>query len=131
MIDDPQRGGSSAEHVTHVVLCSGKFYYDLLEERKKRVQLGKWTPSRWFAWSNSIHFPTAELGAVLDRYEGAHAVLGAGRARQHGGLGPPAPVWTGRHAVFLTSSVGQSGSGSPVVHAERHQAIIDSVFKLG
>ena len=65
VIDDPQRAGNSANNVQHVVMCSGKFYYDLLEERKKRVQAGEMDSIALVRLEQLYPFPTAELGAVL------------------------------------------------------------------
>ena len=131
VIDDPQRRGSSSEHVTHVVLCTGKFYYDLLEERKKRVQAGEMDNIALVRLEQLYPFPTAELGAVLDRYEGATLCWAQEEPANMGGLAHMHRFGPGVTQFFSRPASASPASGSPVVHAERHKAIIDSVFKLG
>jgi 2-oxoglutarate dehydrogenase E1 component len=65
VIDDPTMANPA--QATRVVLCSGKIYYDLLQERDKReahhvalVRLEQYYP-----------FPEAELQQVLGRYQSA------------------------------------------------------------
>jgi 2-oxoglutarate dehydrogenase E1 component len=54
----------------HVILCSGKIYYDLLaaEERRERHDVAIVRVERLYP------FPTDELGAVLSRYGGVQRV---------------------------------------------------------
>ena len=131
VIDDPQRGGSSADGVKHVVLCSGKFYYDLLEERKKRVQAGEMDSIALVRLEQLYPFPTAELGAILDRYEGATLCWAQEEPSNMGALAHLYRFGPGVTRFFARPDSASPAAGSPVVHAERHQAVIDSVFQLG
>ena len=131
VIDDPQRGGSSADGVKHVVLCSGKFYYDLLEERKKRVQAGEMDSIALVRLEQLYPFPTAELGAILDRYEGATLCWAQEEPSNMGAFAHLHRFGPGVTRFFARPESASPAAGSPVVHAERHQAVIDSVFKLG
>ena len=131
VIDDPQRGGSSADGVKHVVLCSGKFYYDLLEERKKRVQAGEMDSIALVRLEQLYPFPTAELGAVLDRYEGAMLCWAQEEPSNMGAFAHLHRFGPGVTRFFARPESASPAAGSPVVHAERHQAVIDSVFQLG
>jgi 2-oxoglutarate dehydrogenase E1 component len=65
VLDDPALGSDeAAAAVRHVVLCSGKVYYDLLasDEREARRDVTIIRVERLYP------FPTDELGAVLARY---------------------------------------------------------------
>jgi len=130
IIDDPQRAGSSAGGVEHVVLCSGKFYYDLLEERKKRVQAGEMDSVALVRIEQLYPFPTAELGAVLDRYEGAELCWAQEEPSNMGALTHLQRFGPGVTRFLARPESASPAAGSPVVHAERHQAVIDSVFQL-
>jgi len=131
VIDDPQRGGSSADSVKNVVLCSGKFYYDLLEERKKRVQSGEMDSIALVRLEQLYPFPTAELGAILDRYEGATLCWAQEEPSNMGAYAHLHRFGPGVARFFARPASASPAAGSPVVHNERHQAVIDSVFKLG
>ena len=131
VIDDPQRAGSSADSVKHVVLCSGKFYYDLLEERKKRVQAGEMDHIALVRLEQLYPFPTAELGAVLDRYEGATLCWAQEEPSNMGAFAHLHRFGPGVTRFFARPESASPAAGSPMVHAERHQAVIDSIFQLG
>jgi 2-oxoglutarate dehydrogenase E1 component len=65
VLDDPTMDADeAAAAVRHVILCSGKVYYDLLasEEREARRDVAIIRVERLYP------FPTEELGAVLGRY---------------------------------------------------------------
>ena len=131
VIDDPQRAGSSADSVKNVVLCSGKFYYDLLEARKKRVLAGDMDTVALVRLEQLYPFPTAELGAILDRYEGATLCLAQEEPSNMGAYAHLHRFGPGVARFFARPASASPASGSPVVHNERHQAVIDSVFQLG
>ncbi|MBK12280.1 MAG: 2-oxoglutarate dehydrogenase E1 component [Crocinitomicaceae bacterium] len=131
VIDDPQRAGSSAESVKNVVLCSGKFYYDLLEERKRRVQAGEMDSLALVRLEQLYPFPNAELGAVLDRYEGATLCWAQEEPSNMGAYAHLHRFGPGVKQFFARPESASPAAGSPVVHAERHNAVINSVFGLG
>ena len=130
VIDDPQRGGSSADGVQYVVLCSGKFYYDLLEERKSRVQAGQMDNIALVRLEQLYPFPTAELGAILDRYEGATLCWAQEEPANMGAFAHLHRFGPGVQRFFARPESASPAAGSPVVYAERHKAIIDSVFNM-
>ncbi len=71
VMDDPAFGTDErAAVVRHVILCSGKLYYDLLasDEREARGDLAIVRVERLYP------FPTDQLGAVLGRYPGVQRV---------------------------------------------------------
>ena len=71
VLDDPGFGtDEAAARVRHVILCSGKLYYDLLasEERGSRDDVAIVRVERLYP------FPTDELGRVLARYAGVQRV---------------------------------------------------------
>ncbi len=71
VLDDPSsRTDERAAGVRHVILCSGKIYYDLhaSEERDARADVVIVRVERLYP------FPTDELGAVLGRYPGVQRV---------------------------------------------------------
>lgn len=131
VIDDPQRAGSSADSVKNVVLCSGKFYYDLLEERKRRVQAGEMDSLALVRLEQLYPFPNAELGAVLDRYEGATLCWAQEEPSNMGAYAHLHRFGPGVKQFFARPESASPAAGSPVVHAERHNAVMDSVFGLG
>ena len=131
VIDDPQRAGSSADSVKNVVLCSGKFYYDLLEERKRRVQAGEMDSLALVRLEHLYPFPNAELGAVLDRYEGASLCWAQEEPSNMGAYAHLHRFGPGVKQFFARPESASPAAGSPVVHAERHNAVMDSVFGLG
>jgi 2-oxoglutarate dehydrogenase E1 component len=123
VIDD---AAIEAKNCETVVLCSGKFYYDLLEEREKLnrkdialIRLEQLYP-----------FPTVQLNAVLNKYKGAKDYLWAQEEPENMG----AWIHVLRHfkaAPIEVASLPASGSpatGSQHAHAKRHAAIINEVF---
>ena len=102
-----------------------------MEERKKRVQAGEMDNIALVRLEQLYPFPTAELGAVLDRYEGATLCWAQEEPANMGGLAHMHRFGPGVTQFFSRPASASPASGSPVVHAERHKAIIDSVFKLG
>ena len=115
----------------NVVLCSGKFYYDLLEERKRRVQAGEMDSLALVRLEQLYPFPNAELGAVLDRYEGATLCWAQEEPSNMGAYAHLHRFGPGVKQFFARPESASPAAGSPVVHAERHNAVMDSVFGLG
>jgi len=114
-----------------VVLCSGKVYYDLLEAFDDRVPL-----NMAVIRLEQLHpFPVDALSKVLAKHaKHAHVVWLQEEPRNMGawtfvqenmsmhGLG--APQYVGRTASASPAS------GSPAVHAQRHQALLAEVVAL-
>jgi 2-oxoglutarate dehydrogenase E1 component len=70
VLDDPDVTDEAAAGVRHVILCSGKIYYDLegADERAGKTDTAIVRVERLYP------FPTDELAAVLDRYPGLRKV---------------------------------------------------------
>lgn len=137
VIDDPSRTASSkaaaaqaAAPVKTVVMCSGKFYYELLEERVARAEKGE-TDHVALVRLEQLHpFPTEALASVTDRYAGAELVWAQEEPDNMGAwmhvrrLGPPKVKCIARLASASPAT------GSPQVHKIRHQEVINNVFSI-
>jgi 2-oxoglutarate dehydrogenase E1 component len=123
LIDD---SSAKAKDVTSVVFCSGKFYYDLLEEKNINgintvalVRLEQLYP-----------LPEAQIQKVLKKYSNADNIIWAQEEPQNMG------AWVHilshlREIPFKVVSRSASGSpatGSSKLHAIRHKQVIDKVF---
>ncbi len=124
VIDDEQ---ADPEKVTRVVFCSGKLYYDLLEEREKKniehtalVRVEQLYP-----------LPEKQLKAIISKYE---------KARDH--------IWSQEEPVNMGAwffmaqyfpevrlrAVARPASGSPATgsskfHLVRHRKIVEKSFQ--
>ena len=137
VIDDPMRSASSkaastkaAKLVKTVVLCSGKFYYEMLEERQARAEKGE-TDGIALVRLEQLHpFPTEALKAVTERYAGAELVWAQEEPDNMGAwmhirrLGPD-----GIRCISRLASASPA-TGSPQVHKIRHQEVINNVFSI-
>jgi 2-oxoglutarate dehydrogenase E1 component len=73
VVDDPQAAAAPAD-VARVVLCSGKVYYDALEERERR--LGDRAGRAALVRVEQLYpWPQAEIAAVVERYARAERVV--------------------------------------------------------
>jgi 2-oxoglutarate dehydrogenase E1 component len=113
--------------VKRVILCSGKIYYDLLEEQEKDnrkdvaiVRLEQLHP-----------FPKNQLTKILDQYKKAEVVWVQEEPENMG-------AWTYMNRVFrgqLMQVISRKASASPATgygsaHAAEHQKIILSAFSI-
>lgn len=114
-----------------VVLCSGKVYYDLLEKFDGRVP-----KNMAVIRVEQLHpFPADAIAKALKRQaKDAHLVWLQEEPRNMGG-------WTfmnehmGLHGLGQLQYVGRSASaspasGSPAVHQQRHNALLDEVLAM-
>jgi 2-oxoglutarate dehydrogenase E1 component len=115
-----------AADVKQIVLCSGKFYYDLLEEREQR----KRKDIALIRLEQLYPYPEKQLAKVLAKYKGAKKFRWAQEEPENMG----AWIHMLRHfkaGTLELSSLPASGSpatGSQHAHAKRHAAIINEVF---
>ena len=70
------------EKIRRVVLCTGKVYYDLLEEREKRG-----TDDIYLMRIEQLYpFPAKALVNELVAFQGCRDRMVSGRAAEHGGM---------------------------------------------
>jgi len=132
LIDD-RLGVERPETAKRVVLCSGKLYYDLLEERERRFEdpamVSLIRLEELYPW------PQVELAAVFERYGNASSVVWAqeepanmgawtfARDRLQAELRPTQRlIYAGRRASASTST------GSMRVHLAEQKALVDHAF---
>jgi len=127
VIDDSRMLASEdAQAVDTVVLCSGKIYYDLLEQLEVQA-----APNIAFVRVEQIHpLPEAELEVIVQKYGADPDYVWVQEEPQNMG------AWSFmlQHFTRVPLSVvsrpmsASPATGSPVIHKARQQAIIDEVF---
>ena len=132
LIDDPL-GFERPERVKRIVLCSGKVYYDLLEERERRFEdpgmVALVRLEEIYPW------PQVKLAAVIERYGNASTVVWAqeepsnmgawtfARDRLQAELRPTQKlIYAGRRASASTAT------GSMRIHRAEQVALVDHAF---
>ena len=132
LIDDPL-SREQPERVKRIVLCSGKVYYDLLEERDRRFDdpgtVALVRLEEIYPW------PQVELAAVVERYANVSSVvwcqeepanMGAwtfARDRLQAELRPTQKlIYAGRRANASTAT------GSMRIHQAEQAALVDHAF---
>lgn len=130
MIDDP----AAAKHVKRVVLCSGRFYYDLIAERKKAgvedmaiVRIEQLYP---------LHMH--KLTSILAHYKEAEEYIWAQEEPSNMG------AWSYIFPILLSlvsknqviTYVGRKCSASPAVgshalHKKQHEELMEALFGKG
>lgn len=129
VIDDASRATkAAAKKVKRVVLCSGKFYYDLLEERQARSEKGEKDAIAFVRIEQLYPFPEQQLADVLGRYPVAEIDWAQEEPDNMG-------AWTHMHrfgpedmVCIARPASASPATGSPVTHKIRHQRVIDVVF---
>jgi 2-oxoglutarate dehydrogenase E1 component len=132
LIDDPL-GPEQPERVKRIVLCSGKVYYDLLEERERRFDdpgmVALLRLEEIYPW------PQVKLAAVVERYCNASTVVWAqeepanmgawdfARNRLQAELRPTQKlIYAGRRASASTAT------GSMRIHRAEQVDLVDHAF---
>jgi 2-oxoglutarate dehydrogenase E1 component len=123
LIDD---SSAKAKEINSVVFCSGKFYYDLLEE-KERENI---TDVALVRLEQLYPLPQAQIEDVIKKYSNAESIIWAQEEPEN--MGPWIHILSHlRHIPFKLASRTASGSpatGSSKLHAIRHKQVIDNVF---
>jgi len=124
LIDDPM---AEVAQVKSVVLCTGKFYYDLLEEKEnnKRDDVALVRIEQLFP------LPTVAMDEVLQKYKGATEVVWAQEEPKNmGALTHILTHYDGAKDFRYASrrSYGAPAAGSSIRSKRRHQEVIDFVF---
>lgn len=127
ILEDP-----SVSKPKKVVLCSGKFYYEVLQEREKRKNL----ELAIVRIEQLYPFHEEKLGSILDQYKEMGACIWAQEEHQNMGawefvrpiieklLKGRVPLrYAGRERSAATAA------GSYALHKKQHEAIIQEIFK--
>lgn len=125
VMDDP-RTAADPGTVDTVVFCSGKIYYELLERLETTP-----APNIAFVRVEQLHpYPAVEIEAVLAGYSPkAQCLWVQEEPRNMGAWSFILQHFTHREIACISRSASASpASGSPVVHTQRQQAIINEVF---
>ncbi len=129
----PEIDTLTAKLVERVILCSGKVYYDLLEERRSR-KLDKIAIAR----IEQLHpFPREQLGGELKRYRQAKSVVWCQEEPQNQGAWYQ--IQHHLRACMLPNQtlgyVGRAASASPAVghfglHLEQQKALVNDALTI-
>lgn len=125
VIDDP---AADAAKIDTVVLCSGKVYYDILEQKEER---GAGNNIAVIRLEQLYPLPEKQITEVLKRYSKAKNFIWMQEEPEN--MGP----WTFilrklRHLPLECISRDASGSpaaGSPRIHEQRQKKLMDKLFK--
>ncbi len=128
--DSPDRADTSA--VTHVVLCSGKIYYDLADRRRAAVR----TDLALIRVERMYPLPAEQIAAELAKYPSAAAVTWVQEEPANMGGWPymamHLPQVIDRKLTVVSRPASSApASGSARAHAAEQAAIVDAVFALG
>ena len=123
LIDDSKAVSSK---IDTVVLCSGKFYYDLIEEYEKNN-----SENMAFIRLEQLYpFPDHQLKSVVKKYGKESQYIWAQEEPEN--MGPWSYIlrkWKFANIrCFSRNESGSPASGSPKVHELRHQEIINNVM---
>ncbi len=126
LLDDPRHQGETKR----LVLCSGKFYWDL-DRARQEGDLGQGV--RLVRLEQLYPFPKDAVNALLEQSNGAELVWAQEEPQNMGAFG-----FIRGHLLAMglrAGYLGRPASASPATgssrrHKEQHQAIIDAVFNL-
>lgn len=124
VIDDPI---AKAKEVDTVVFCSGKIYYEILEEKEKTSSGENIAVVRL---EQIYPLPAKQMDAILKKYSGAKKHFWVQEEPKNMG------AWSFVALNYSTTKLecisraasASPASGSPVTSAARQQAILDSLF---
>ncbi len=123
IIDDAD---AKATHVKSLVFCTGKFYYDLLEEKEKQgrkdvalVRIEQLFP-----------IPAAEMDKLIKKYKADEVVWAQEEPRNMGALSHMLMNYDSAKTFRFASrrAYGAPAAGSATRSKRRHQEVIDFVF---
>ncbi|HOI32231.1 MAG TPA: 2-oxoglutarate dehydrogenase E1 component, partial [Bacteroidales bacterium] len=125
VIDDPT---AKPENIEKVVFCSGKIYYDLLEEKER-----KQNETIAFVRMEQLYpLPRKQMLAIIEKYKKAKTHLWVQEEPMNMG------AWKYIHHEFkeiplkliARPASGSPATGSPKFHVIRQQKIIDKTFEM-
>jgi 2-oxoglutarate dehydrogenase E1 component len=116
-----------ANNVDTVALCSGKVYYDILEEQEK---IGGTENLAVVRLEQLFPVPAKQLDALKERYPNAKKWIWVQEEPENmGAWSHMLRCWRSVELdVIARPASGSPASGSPKVHQIRHQAILDELF---
>ncbi len=125
VLDDPS---VNAKDVDTVILCSGKFYYDLLE---KKEQEGTGENIALVRLEQLYPLPKTQLDAIVDKYgKNAKYIWAQEEPENMGAWSYILRKWrTVELDVIARWESASPATGSPAVHAIRHNRIINEVMQ--
>tara|TARA_B110000444_G_scaffold181177_1_gene169976 strand:- start:135 stop:752 length:618 start_codon:yes stop_codon:yes gene_type:complete len=133
VLDDPRMlKSASAKKVDAVVLCSGKIYYELLEKFEQNDSSNSDTSNIAVVRLEQIHpFPQDSIDAIVNRYgKGSRVVWLQEEPRNMGAWPFISMHYKGKMEDAITRPAsGSTASGSQLIFARRHDAILEAVLK--
>ena len=131
VIDDPRMGKAlEAKKVDAIMLCSGKIYYDVLE--KFELLDSKITENIALVRIEQLHpFPESAIDKIVKRYGKKAKVVWLQEEPRNMGAWPFISIhYKGELEKAITRPAsGTTASGSPLIDARRHDAIINAVLE--
>ncbi|GAA4273829.1 2-oxoglutarate dehydrogenase E1 component [Aquimarina gracilis] len=123
IIDDPD---AKAKDVKTLVFCTGKFYYDLLEEKEK---LGR-KDVALVRIEQLFPLPAAEMDKIVKKYKAEDVVWAQEEPRNMGALSHMLMHYDDAKSFRFASRrpYGAPAAGSATRSKRRHQQVIDYVF---
>ncbi len=123
LIDDSE---ATAKNTKSLVFCTGKFYYDLLEEKEK---LGK-KDVALVRIEQLFPLPVAEINKIIKKYKPEEVVWAQEEPRNMGALSHIMMHFDNAHTLRFASRrpYGAPAAGSATRSKRRHQEVIDYVF---
>ena len=112
--------------INKVVICSGKFYYDLIEEYEKNTL----DDIAFIRLEQLYPFPEKQLKSIVKKYgEDSHYIWAQEEPENMGPWSYILRKWKLSNIIcFSRNESGSPASGSPKVHEIRHQEIINKVM---
>jgi 2-oxoglutarate dehydrogenase E1 component len=127
--------GETAGSVSRVLLCSGKFYYDLAERRRALAAEAGASPGAAIVRVERLYpLPLAELQAELARYPADAEIVWVQEEPANMGAWPrmalKLPELLGRPVgrISLPPSSAPAG-GSATLHASEHRALVEAALQ--
>jgi 2-oxoglutarate dehydrogenase E1 component len=131
VIDDPRMAKpASAKKVDTIMLCSGKIYYDVLEKFEERDSAK--TQNIALVRVEQLHpLPETAIDLIVNRYGKKSKVVWLQEEPRNMGAWPFISMhYKGDLEKAITRPAsGSTASGSSLIYARRHDAIIDAVLE--
>lgn len=131
VIDDPRMAKpASAKKVDTIMLCSGKIYYDVLEKFEERDSAK--TQNIALVRVEQLHpLPETAIDVIVNRYGKKSKVVWLQEEPRNMGAWPFISMhYKGDLEKAITRPAsGTTASGSSLIYARRHDAIIDAVLE--
>ena len=123
IIDDPE---AKAKDVKSLVFCTGKFYYDLLEEKEKQGR----NDVALVRIEQLFPLPATEMDKIIKKYKADEVVWAQEEPRNMGALSHMLMHYDGAKSFRFASRrpYGAPAAGSATRSKRRHQEVIDYVF---